>query len=492
MERRISMKLKLLALIAIWLIGSIVSLGTEGAVNAESEASGMLLPKEIFLNAEVTPIYAEIDGELLYEVGPQVVKVTGAEEGWVKKLLNENDGTWFQIATSNGDRWVHLQSPEFEESYYQYVVLGGNEHLYARQAAGATSLGMITPQVVKSIYSDNGYYRIESWLGYKWIKPAHQVYEGVSYNGKNHIVTNVQLRSNTPTFLIPDQSSEAVGLLAPQSVPAMMSLDSSWYYINTLEGKRWIHKDVHYPLDLHSEETTVTITAPVTVYEHPDKGARELGILGPQAVQTFERGEGWHHIHSEWLGDAWIYQIDPAADPNKYLYPKSIIPQSIPWDMKVFQSVIGNRWNSTPIDANVVVSHGERIAPEAFFPFGQPATIRFSFKNISQDEIILADSTFFEIAINRINPSDGKKLGMVWLGKIAMPSGLLKSAAAGGVNFEWDQKDTDGKQVPNGSYRVEIKLPMTINYTKNGIDEVYQEQVNGGILGSFPLLISAP
>jgi hypothetical protein len=485
----------LMLLIAVLLLLNGVSLITGVEAAAASGSTGMQLPKELNLTDEATPVYDAIDGSRLYDAAPQVVQVAGAEDGWDRKLLNDNEQVWFQIKTSTDPKWVHLQNPDFHEYDYKYVVLTGSESIYDKQSAGVRSLGTISPQAVRVIYADNGYFRIQTWMGYKWIRPKHPVVDNVNYYGQNSGGLFARLNTTSPMFAAPDAGSEVVGWLLPQDVQAKITLNSDWLYIRTWEGMRWVHTNTGYPPDLRKEDTSLTLTADTVIYEHPDKGARQLGTLGPQTVDVFERGGGWHHIHSSWLGDVWIYNAAAEIDPDTYTPPANIISKSINGDWLIQPGVIGTGWRNNPFDMTAIVMKGDKIDPTDFFAYEQPADIRFTIKNVSQDDLTLDSSVSFEIEIvRREDRGDGRKQEPVWSGKLPVLKSRFQSGTAGVFKFKWDQKDSDGKQVPFGLYEVQIKLPMTINYTKDAKDgtrTIQQQEAKSAMLTHFILRIGA-
>ncbi|NOU92453.1 hypothetical protein GC093_04280 [Paenibacillus sp. LMG 31456] len=474
------------------LFGSGSFTAMNNALAAVSDSTGMRLPEEISLTANSTPIYDEMDGDQLYDAAPQTVQVAGAENNWDRKLLGGSK-VWFQIKTSNEVKWVLLQNPQFEETYYNYVVLMQEESFYSSRSTRGLSLGTISPQVVRVVYTDGEYYLIETWLGYKWIHPKPPNIQQAQYYGRNSSGLSAYLRTITPMFRVPDAGSEVAGVLSPQDVQAKVTLNNNeWLYIDTWEGKRWVNTRISYPPDLRSEERSLTLTDSAIAYEHPDKQARELGRLTPQKVTVFEHGGGWHHIHSDWLGDCWIYQLNPEDDPAAYTPPTVVISKVITGVKKSHQYELGAGWRNSPFDLRMVVLNGERINPEGFFTIGQEVGLRFSIQNVSKDELELNPLTSFEVEINRqLDSGDGSiKPELVWSGKILASKSVFKSGESEELTFIWDQKDSDGKQVPFGNYSVQIKLPMTIDYTKAGASE--QGQAQTAMLTHFPLRISAP
>jgi hypothetical protein len=212
-------------------------------------------------------------------------------------------------------------------------------------------------------------------------------------------------------------------------------------------------------------------------------------------VAVFEHGGGWHHIHSEWLGDCWVYQVSPEDDPAAYTPPAVVTPEHITGIKRSHQYELGGGgWRNSPFDITIVVMNGEIINPEAYFSIGQEVGIRYEIKNASQDQLKLNPQTTFQIDITRqLDNGNGVKPELIWSGEIPASKAVFKSGESEELTFSWDQKDSEGKQVPFGTYNVQIKLPMTIGYTKLGMEQQLQEQqAQAAILTHFPLRISAP
>jgi len=470
-----------------------ISAASTGTIFAASSESAMPLPKELHLTDGVTPVYDDRNGNKLYDAAPQVVQVAGAEDGW-DQLLTSGEKVWFQIQTADGYKWVQLQNPKFEETYYTYILLMNEESFYNSRTGRAKSAGTISPQVVKAVYIGQNDYLIETWQGYKWIRPKQSGISVVHHYGKNSSAGKwIHLRTVTPMFAIPDAGSPVAGLLSPQTVVAQATLNEEWYYIDTFEGKRWIHPNIGYPWDLRTQAANVALTENTPVYEHPDLQAQVLGTLGPQMVTVFEQGGGWLHIRSEWLGDAWIRKVHADADPAAYIPPAHVDPEPITGEWAGQQGKPGMHWRNFPFDLTLYVMNGDKIDPEQ--TFGQPAKIRFAIQNVSPDRLRLHPPAALEIEIYRQNNiEDGKQATLIWSGALPVLEAGLNSGESRKLEFEWDQKDSDGKQVPYGKYIVSIKLPATISYSKDdeGQQQLERQTAMPAILTTFLLQIGAP
>ncbi|TDG00749.1 hypothetical protein [Paenibacillus piri] len=487
------MRIGILLITAVLLLAGSVLTVTGAASAAEPASEAVKLPKEVHLTDALTPVYDAMNGGFVYDASPQTVPVTGAETNWERKLLN-GDKVWFKLDASGRERWVQLQNPEFEDGYYNYVVLMGEERLYGDRTARMPSLGVISPQVVRSLYTEAGSYLIETWLGYKWIHPAHPVIPNVEYAGASSSGFWVQLQTPAPLFDIPDAGSPVAGLLSPQTVVSKVRLSDNWYYIDTWEGRRWVNPKVGYPTDLRSEDSSLTLTGQTKVYEHPNQKARIAGVLGAQTVPVFERGGGWHHIHSDWLGDVWIYQVSGAADPAAYVPPAAAdaVPVNAQWNLQ--EGIVGTGWRNFPFDLTTIVANADGVInPEQAFAFGQSAFIQVGVKNVGTEAVTLHPSARFELEIVRMQDTDENLPSqLVWSGTLPALDAKLNSGASGSLTVEWNQKDADGKQVPFGLYSVQFKLPMTIDYVKEGDEQPQRQQAQSAILTHFIIRVGAP
>ncbi|MEC0264770.1 hypothetical protein [Paenibacillus anseongense] len=485
------MRKQTLTLLSLILLSGLVL--DKGVQAADSNSALLPLPIELVLNEQLTPVYDSIEGQRLYFASPQVVKVDGAEPSWDRKLIQTHEAVWFEIKTTDGDRWVHLQNPEFREDYYQHLLLTGMENFYNDQShsSGARSAGSVSPQLLRVLYADDGNYLIQTWLGYRWMRPQHPIIDDVQTYGANSSGMSFELPTTSPMFDSPDAGSHVAGWLAPQWFTSKI-VWNDWYYVDTWDGPHWVNPKVGNPADLRSEETTLRLDQTAVVYEHPNKAARVLGSLAPQTINTFEHGSGWHHIHSSWLGDSWIYAVKKDQDPDAYVPPTKVEvkPITVINQTKTITE-LGSGSRNYPFDLTVhVKNEADNISSEAFQPYGKQVGIEFIFRNGSEEALTM-QPTAFKIDISRRDKTDGS-LTLVWSGQIDSPDAKLASGEVHSFDFIWDQKDFDGKQVPFGEYSVEIKLPMSISYTKDGENGTLQhEDAKSAMLTSFPLRISA-
>jgi len=483
------MRKQTLTLLSVILLSGLVF--DKGVHAANSNSALLPLPIELVLNEQLTPVFDSIDGRQLYSAAPQVVKVDRAESGWDRKLIQNHEAVWFEINTADGERWVHLQSPEFREDYYQHILLTHTESFYNDLSPSTRSAGSVSPQLLRVLYADDGNYLIQTWLGYRWMHPLHPILDDVQTFGANSSGMSFELPTTSPMFDSPDASVDVAGWLAPQWFTSKI-VWNGWYYVDTWDGPHWVNPKLGYPADLRSEETTLKLDETAVVYEHPNKSARVLGSLAPQTISSFEHGGGWYHIHSSWLGYSWIYSVKQEQDPDAYVRPANVEvkPITVINESKTINE-LGSGGRNYPVDLTVhVKNEAGNFSSEAFQPYGRDVGIQFAVRNVSEGALTMQPTTSFKINISRRETMDGS-LTLVWSGQIDSLDAKLASGEVHSLDFIWDQKDSEGKQVPFGEYSVEIKLPMSISYTKEG-ETLQHEDAETAMLTSFPLRISAP
>jgi hypothetical protein len=484
------MRKQMLTLLSVILLSGLVF--DKGVHAADTSSALLSLPIELVLNEQLTPVYDSIDGQQLYSAAPQVVKVGGAESGWDRKLIQNHEAIWFEIKTADGERWVHLQTPEFREDYYQHILLTDKESIYNDQGPGARSAGSISPQLLRVLYAEDGKYLVQTWLGYRWIHPLHPILDDIQTYAANSSGMSFELPTISPMFDSPDAGSKLAGWLAPQWFTSKI-VWNGWYYVDTWDGPHWVNPKVGYPADLRSEETTLILDETAVVYEHPNKEARVLGSLTPQTVSSFEHGGGWYHIHSSWLGDSWVYAVKQDQDPDAYVAPTNVEVKLITViNQTKITTELGSGGRNYPFDLTVhVKNEAGNFSDEAFQPYGSDVGIQFAVRNMSEVALTMQPITSFKIDISRRDTMDGS-LTLVWSGQIDSLDAKFAGGEVHSLDFIWDQKDSDGKQVPFGEYSVEIKLPMSINFTKGSEKGTLQhEDAQRAMLTSFPLRIRA-
>ncbi|MGF7030770.1 hypothetical protein J2T17_001676 [Paenibacillus mucilaginosus] len=130
------------------------------------------------------------------------------------------------------------------------------------------------------------------------------------------------------------------------------------------------------------------------------------------------------------------------------------------------------------VSYNIVYSLGQNVAPNLYYPrdgvqLGEPVPLRLSLINRTStpDVEVTVINHDFEIHIL-------KEQTLIWRGKLPPVSNIpLKNLSTMGINFQWNQKDSDGNQVPAGQYSVYLQTPANIEYTVGGKEGTFKEHI---------------
>ncbi|KRF10186.1 hypothetical protein ASG89_01210 [Paenibacillus sp. Soil766] len=463
------------------------------AIAAQQDLKEKKLPGALILTETQTVLYDSPNGTKIGTSSFSIVSVLDAEPEWHDRIINESEPLiWYKIATEQGESWIRPSHPEFPEDFFEWVQTSEEEVLYDEPLEYGKTTYTISQQPVKSMGTYQGYYRIQTWLGYKWIKPKHKL---VPY----YIPTNeyISLNATTPIFDAPEADANVIGYLsASQSVNTFERINRDWFHIHTWLGEQWINPSYYLPRDVQTRNETIELKGNTPIYSFPNREAKVLGTLAPQIVSVFESGSGWHHIHSSWLGDVWIYISDPAADPEMYKPPTVVVNQSI-----------AGTWNSVQYDPASTGTRGFPLAPSigidwardtsfssGIVSFGKPVPFRFALANASDEPITIGQEENIIIEVSRITGSIyDPKIETVWRGTLPTLSYDFKTKMLSAeIDFDWDGKDSDGKPVPFGEYMARIKLPWTILYSIDGKNEALSQKVETSVLTKRSFIIGAP
>ncbi|HDR7431966.1 TPA: hypothetical protein QCX20_005481 [Bacillus toyonensis] len=189
-------------------------------------------------------------------------------------VLDEQPDGWKKILTDNGTRWIAPEGVNFE--------VKNTQTLYSSPDYKSNTAGNLAPQTVKVIDAqENGWLKIKTSMGEKWIAP-----KGVTYELKQ----NVALYKG-PSFLT---EKEMYGLM-PQTVMVLEDRADGWKRIKTAYGDRWIVPDgVPYQ-----------IAKPTQLYKNYDFYGLEGTIASEKVAIIGEQPGGWYQIKSS-KGKHWI------------------------------------------------------------------------------------------------------------------------------------------------------------------------------------------
>lgn len=121
---------------------------------------------------------------------------------------------WVKIKTWLGEKWIHPTDRKVQLKLTEKTDLYDQPNGKKYQA--------LAPQTVNVLEESNGWFKINTWIGEKWIHPSNAV---------------IQLTVNETTPLYDSPEGKKLNAsIAPQTVTVV----EDWYKINTWLGAKWI------------------------------------------------------------------------------------------------------------------------------------------------------------------------------------------------------------------------------------------------------------
>ncbi|PHE31393.1 HNH/ENDO VII family nuclease [Bacillus toyonensis] len=241
-------------------------------------------------------------------------------------VLDEHPDGWKKILTDNGTRWIAPEGVNFE--------VKNTQTLYSTPDLKSTAAGSIAPQTVRVVDTqDNGWLKIKTSMGEKWIAPKGVIYE---------LKQNVALYKG-PSFLT---EKEMYGLM-PQTVMVLEDRADGWKRIKTAYGDRWIVPDgVPYQ-----------IAKPTQLYR--DYGFIDhKGTIASEIVTVIgEQPGGWYQIKSS-KGQHWI-----APNGIKYRTTKAI-------DFSASKDILSPKLGVIPKDTVITIVESDKILWNGQYVYG--------------------------------------------------------------------------------------------------------------------------
>ncbi|MEB9613458.1 S-layer homology domain-containing protein [Bacillus cereus] len=244
-------------------------------------------------------------------------KSTGVLRAQMVTLLDEQADGWKKIITDAGTRWI---APEG----INYKVENG-QILYSSPDYKSNAVGSITPQTVRVVDAqENGWLKIKTYMGDKWIAP-----KGVTYELKQNVAMY-----RDPSFLA---DKEEYGLM-PQTVMLLEDRSDGWKLIKTAYGDRWIVPD----------GVSLQITKPTPLFKE-DKFSTSDGVITSEKVVVIgEQAGGWYQIKSS-KGNHWI-----APNGIKYRTTEDI-------DYKPTEDIMSSKIGTIPKGTVITVVGNDKI-----------------------------------------------------------------------------------------------------------------------------------
>ncbi|MEG8980404.1 hypothetical protein CN383_11220 [Priestia megaterium] len=245
------------------------------------------VPTEAATTSSVTKLKVT-KKENLYDSPSFTAKIPGAIAPQTVDVLEQKSNGWYKISTYLGAKWIVPNGEKY--------TLTANTTLYDQPDFTSKNYGALAPQTVTVINKrSNGWMQIKSYVGEKWIAP-----EGEKYT----------LTANTMLYDQPDFFSKNYGALAPQTVTVINKRSNGWMQIKSYVGEKWIAPD----------GVKLVITKNTGLYNNPTLLDPAKSTIAPQTVTVIDAtGDGWYKIKT-WIGDKWV-----APDGEKYKSTKDLV-----------------------------------------------------------------------------------------------------------------------------------------------------------------------
>lgn len=162
------------------------------------------------------------------------------------------------------------------------LVLEKENQLFDEPDLTAKTGASISPQTVTVLEERaNGWYKIDTWLGEKWIAP----------NG-----IKADLTFSTKIYHEPSYLKYAGASISPQTITILDKRTDGWWLVKTWLGDKWIAPN---GIQLVLKDT-------YTIYNEASFSSSTGASLSPQTVTAInQKAGGWWQVKT-WLGNKWI------------------------------------------------------------------------------------------------------------------------------------------------------------------------------------------
>ncbi|MCM3443779.1 M14 family zinc carboxypeptidase [Metabacillus halosaccharovorans] len=226
-------------------------------------------------------------------------KSTALNPQKVHAVAKWND--WYQINTWLGPKWI---TPKYVingtiNTINEEINLIEKVTLYNQPFTDFKTSAVLNAQKVHVVAEWNNWYKVNTWLGYKWIKPKYIIDGNIEkFNTKITLVDQITLYNQ------PFEDFKTKASINPQTISAIAKWND-WYQINTWLGPKWIKPKNLIIGDIEVIEEQITLVDKQYLYNQPFEGFRENSAVNPQTITAIAKWNNWYKINT-WLGPKWI------------------------------------------------------------------------------------------------------------------------------------------------------------------------------------------
>ncbi|MEB5452855.1 peptidoglycan DD-metalloendopeptidase family protein [Virgibacillus pantothenticus] len=202
------------------------------------------------------------------------------------KVLERKDNGWMKVKTWFGDKWIAPNGVQIKLTF--------NTRIYNDDNLLSSTPAFIEAQTLTVFeIKDNGWWRVDTWLGERWIAP----------NGIKEYLPKKTEIFNKPTF-----NNSTGAFISPQEVTVISKRASGWWLVKTWLGNKWIAPNGE----------SLKLDREYKLYSKPSFNSKTSGAISPQTVKVVDEKKGGWLLIETWTGNKWINIKD---NQSKFILP---------------------------------------------------------------------------------------------------------------------------------------------------------------------------
>ncbi|WP_078429741.1 SpoIID/LytB domain-containing protein [Alkalihalobacterium alkalinitrilicum] len=208
---------------------------------------------------------------------------------------------WYQINTWLGPKWINPTNVLIGEPNVinERLLLTTDTRLHDQPLDSARRNDSVRPQQVTATAEWDGWYRINTWLGPKWIKSSN-----ATVWSPNNVSVRITLTEDVRLHNQPLANTSRSEIVRPQTVTGIQEWNG-WYLINTWVGQKWIKPNNAIIGEPTPISERIRLTEDARLHNSPSESSRRSEVVRPQTVTAVAEWNGWYLINT-WVGQKWI------------------------------------------------------------------------------------------------------------------------------------------------------------------------------------------
>ncbi|MBW3110285.1 M23 family metallopeptidase [Bacillus sp. MCCB 382] len=223
--------------------------------------------------------------------------------GKTVNIVNKNGPNWYQIYTSDGNKWVYYDSSlgdiQIDHSFY---IFDRPTFSSSKVSDSSGKIAYYGATSAKAVAKSGDWYQIITDKGNKWV-----------YTGELNIDHSFTIYENA-SF-----SSPEIASYTKANVHIVDKKEDYWYLIHTDKGNKWVYHDptlgsITIPHDFYIFNSPSFTSGKVT-----DAGGKIAYYGKGTGVRVVAKYSNWYQIHTD-KGNKWYYNGTINIDHNFTTY----------------------------------------------------------------------------------------------------------------------------------------------------------------------------